>query len=924
MKLRRLFATAVMVVIAVIAWAQPISQQEAQERAIKYLNRHAASRARAMANLKATPVRVEASKIYAFNLEGGGYVIASGDKRTLPVLGYGLSGTLDWDQMPENMRAWLRQYDVAISTLGDSRDFVDGNYVGASATRSTRTERARIEPLVKSQWNQDAPYWNKVPKYAGANPNWTGQQCPTGCVATSLAQILNYWQWPKSCPAIPAYDDVTAYDNQELVWHHDSLPAVDFDWANMLNIYDADATQAQQDAVATLMQYCGQAVCMCYTPSGSGTSSDYENMALKNYFGFPAATMLTRSSFGIDEWEDVMYNELASNRPIIYDGSKIDGGHSFICDGYDGAGLFHINWGWGGYLDDYFSLSVLNPRDSSGWGAAKTGMGYSLGQSVQIGLDPQLAVPPVVVTDRPQFTVTTVPFYVDDCTVGIAFSCNYVKENQKVVDNALGTKDADGKLTPLFYCDPADSLLMVSVNWFAMTIDSTYYQAGQKDRLYYMMHYRGTPADEWFMPIGDVIYVDAGRDADGKFFVNIDPKISVTGSQITADLNRIGYQHNITVNYFNQNNFDVTDALMLVPLYYGHIPVDSIDFYTPSEGDAIPVGGFLKSNAESEATFNFTPLRGGLVVFEAYSYYGAYFGSFPYEFSDTIYSYDSYLRNKSKITYDRDNSRMILNVDITDNPKAIVPKGGVPSDSIAFYAVIGDTDGHAYTDKTFTDDIRAYLKALPDSAGTGEYRFSYSIPFPIELAAQYKAISYFYEYLNDDECLISNKYTYAFNLTQKAGIYYTGRRNVASGSPLDLLIRVYSGYPYDRETLNGTEQVSWALYTMAADSTLTLYKQGPGQPLSFYSTPDQYTCQIDSMYIYESLPDGQYVLRITTDWSQLPGRDINVAVGATGISDITTEDPEEPKLFDLQGRSLNSLPARRGIYLNRGRKILVK
>lgn len=924
MKFRRLFATAVMVVIAVVAWAQPISQQEAQERAMKYLNRHAASRARAKANLKATPVRVEASKIYAFNLEGGGYVIASGDKRTLPVLGYGLSGTLDWDKMPDNMRAWLKQYDVAISTLGDSRDFVDGNYVGASARRSTRTERAPIEPLVKSQWDQDAPYWNKVPKYAGANPNWTGQQCPTGCVATAMAQILNYWQWPKSCPSIPAYDDVTAYENQELVWHHDSLPAIDFDWANMLNIYDADATQAQQDAVATLMLYCGQAVRMMYTPNSSGAYTVDEYDALKDCFGFPAATILFRYAFGIEEWEDIMYNELASNRPIFYNGAQIDAGHAFVCDGYDGAGLFHINWGWGGYLDDYFSLSVLNPKDSSGWDAAKTGMGYSLYQTVLIGLDPQLTVPPVEITDIPQFNPMAVPFYLDEWTVGIPFNCNYLKENQTVVDVALGTKDVDGKLTPLFYCDPADSLLMLSVNLYDMTVDSTYYKAGQKDRLCLMLHYRSAPAGEWFLPIGDAIYVDAGRDADGSFFVNVDPKISVTGSQITGDTNRIGCQQRITVNYFNQNSFDVSDGLVLVPNYYGHIPVDSIDYYTPSEGDAIPVGGFLKSNAESEATFNFTPLRGDLVVFEAYSYYGAYLGSFPYEYSDTIYSYASYLRNKSKISYDRDNSRMILNVDITDNPKAIVPKGGVPSDSIAFYAVIGDTDGHAYTDKTFTDDVRAYLKTLPDSAGTGEYRFSYSIPFPIKLAGQYKSISYFYEYLNDDKCLISNKYTYTFNLTQKGGIYYTGRSNVASGSPLDLLIRVYSGYPYDRESLNGTEQVSWALYTMAADSTLTLYKQGPGQPLSFYSTPDQYTCQIDSMYIYESLPDGQYVLRITTDWSQLPSRDINVTVGATGISDITTEDPEETKLFDLQGRSLNSLHARRGIYLNRGRKILIK
>ena len=113
--------------------AQQLTEQQAMERALQYMNSGKASAtARRMAapanrgSMKLQAAPVEATKIYAFNMEGGGYVIASADSRTLPVLGYSTTGSIDWEHMSENMRSWLKQYDEAIVTLGHRTDFRDG------------------------------------------------------------------------------------------------------------------------------------------------------------------------------------------------------------------------------------------------------------------------------------------------------------------------------------------------------------------------------------------------------------------------------------------------------------------------------------------------------------------------------------------------------------------------------------------------------------------------------------------------------------------------------------------------------------------------------------------------------------------------------------------------------------------------------
>ena len=124
--MKKLQLVLVLVFLAIGAWAQQITEQQAMDRALQFLNTNTAAKARGLAgkqlNLKAA--KIEPQSIYAFNLEGGGYVIASADERALPVLGYSDSGTIDWEKLPDNMRVWLKQYDQAMATLGHSKDFV--------------------------------------------------------------------------------------------------------------------------------------------------------------------------------------------------------------------------------------------------------------------------------------------------------------------------------------------------------------------------------------------------------------------------------------------------------------------------------------------------------------------------------------------------------------------------------------------------------------------------------------------------------------------------------------------------------------------------------------------------------------------------------------------------------------------------------
>ena len=315
--------------------------------------------------------------LYAVRLtEQGGYVLVSGDDRFTDVLGYSDANTFDEQNMPENMRAWLQGYIDEMAQL-EAKDYQPAIRRGAGT-------KVAISPLIATQWNQNAPFNSLCP-----TDKYSGKTCLGGCVAAAMAQVVNYYMQKQNTPtniqaAIEAY-------TPEQYWcvSADAVPAGTAlpDKSLLINSYEGSPTSAQINAVAQLILYCGASVKMEYSSSGSGASSTYIPNALISNFGFDNTTHLVeRADFTYADWMDLIYAELAAARPVIYGGESSGGGHSFIVDGYDGDGLFHINWGWSGHADDYFALSAVNPDDEGQSGASSSSDGYTMTQDAVIGI----------------------------------------------------------------------------------------------------------------------------------------------------------------------------------------------------------------------------------------------------------------------------------------------------------------------------------------------------------------------------------------------------------------------------------------------------------------------------------------------------------------------------------------------------------
>jgi len=311
---------------------------------------------------------------YVFNYEDAGrFVIVSGDDAVRPVLGYSDSGLFDPDNIPAPLKWWLREYvanmDAAVSH-------------GLSQDVSAGTRRVAIEPLVQTKWNQTMPYNLRCPKLGVGSRDYA----MTGCVATAMAQIANYYKWPRE-----GGNGSWAYSTDKYSVSFD-FAAARFDWDNMLPEVTMMSPKEQRDAVAELMYACGVSVDMIYSMGASGAASALVPDGFREYLGYdPMVRYVRRDYYSDAEWEDLIYNELSYGRPVqysgytSYSGGVYDGGHSFVCDGYDDNGLFHINWGWGGLSDGFYALSLLNPGEQ---GAGSSQGGYNYGQCAIIGIQP--------------------------------------------------------------------------------------------------------------------------------------------------------------------------------------------------------------------------------------------------------------------------------------------------------------------------------------------------------------------------------------------------------------------------------------------------------------------------------------------------------------------------------------------------------
>lgn len=387
MKKNFLLLLSLMLLLSVSAIAGPRSYQQAKAIA----QRQAAMLgiemdAEVTASAKAAPrmsvssaVSPSATCYYVFaNGEDKGFTIVSGDDRMPEVVGYSAQGTYDPDHLPANYVGFMKAYQETVEALlkGDAQ--VSGGLAEVRQWRAERAGTAAVAPLLGGiKWNQRAPYNNMCPLYEGTN------RSVTGCVATAMAQVMMYYRYPEKLKSTIESYTTKAYGI--------NIPAIysgaTYDWDNMLPDYSkSDYNSAQADAVAKLMYHCGAAVKMDYGPS---SRANVTPTILATYFGYDADLMqdLTRTVFTLQQWMTLIDNELKAKRPILYSGQASDEGHEFVCDGSDGKGLYHINWGWGGYQDGYFDLTILQPT-KGGAGSGSAVDGYNRNCSMIIGIAP--------------------------------------------------------------------------------------------------------------------------------------------------------------------------------------------------------------------------------------------------------------------------------------------------------------------------------------------------------------------------------------------------------------------------------------------------------------------------------------------------------------------------------------------------------
>ena len=357
---------AVVALLAMDAVAATLDVATARDLALREMNRPRQARrlppvagvTLAHAERSSTSAAID---YYVFNAtDGDAFVIVAGDDR-VGILGYG-DAAIDMGDLPCGMQMMLDCYREQVEWLHENPDAViegPGDLV-----------LQEVAPLMSTTWDQVKPYNFRTPV---SNGGGHGGHCLTGCVATAIAQVMNYWQAPDMLPALPGYETETRKINV-----HETSPAT-IGWENMLDDYTCGYSIDESNAVSILMAYCGQAVFMDYGLESSAAHFSNVPPAMVAFGYNEQCRILSHGSYTDNVWRSMMLVELCAGRPLLYCGGTKNDCHAFVVDGYDGL-LFHINWGWGGECDGYFSLGNF--------------MNYNPSQRMIVDLQPASSAPP--------------------------------------------------------------------------------------------------------------------------------------------------------------------------------------------------------------------------------------------------------------------------------------------------------------------------------------------------------------------------------------------------------------------------------------------------------------------------------------------------------------------------------------------------
>jgi len=384
--------------------AAPVDPNLAQQVAENFINAPESGTNSAMRKAPRKPKRMARAakqvtndqQFYVFNSEDGeGFVIVAADDAVRPILGYSNNTSFDTENIPYGVLFFLDSYSQQIKYVQENNivqsEEVKQKWEALKNNTKLLTATTVVAPLITTKWDQAPLYNNLCPivskkiKSGIFTDTYYREQAVTGCGATALAQVMNYWEWPQIGNSSNQYKTNlagTLYCN---------FGATEYDWGNMPDSLTPNSNSAQIKAVATLMYHCGVAMNMNYgfiADGGSGidTILQVEN-AVKKYFRYSeATTSIDKSQYTDAQWIATLKAQLDAHQPMVYIGIG-NGGHAFVCDGYNSDNYFHFNWGWSGGSDGFYPIDSLMPGTN---GIGSGGHDYTAKQFALINMVPKV------------------------------------------------------------------------------------------------------------------------------------------------------------------------------------------------------------------------------------------------------------------------------------------------------------------------------------------------------------------------------------------------------------------------------------------------------------------------------------------------------------------------------------------------------
>jgi len=387
MRIKILFIGVLLAAISFNTYAKKVEMSLAKKVAINFFYQkiNQFDHSTNLSEIRIVDMQLVDQAYWIVNLKNG-WVVVSADDVMTPVIGYNFSGEFPKKaDQGYNLKSWMQYFT-------DQVNFIIANHVEASSQTTQEWTKYKTDdisslnikgvenevvPLLSCTWNQDNPYNILCPEDE-AGP---GGHVYVGCVATAMSQIMYYWRYPNQGSGQHSYYD-PPYGTLTANFGNST-----YDWDAMQdNIVSSNPWE-----IAELGFHAAVSVDMSFSPDGSGSYSWDVPYALRNYFNYSnSAQYVEKSNYSFSTWESMIQSDLDQGHPLYYSGFSNAGGHAFVFDGYQGSNYYHINLGWSGSSNGYYTLQDV--------------AGFSGGQGMVKGIVPNDSNYPYIASGQTVFT----------------------------------------------------------------------------------------------------------------------------------------------------------------------------------------------------------------------------------------------------------------------------------------------------------------------------------------------------------------------------------------------------------------------------------------------------------------------------------------------------------------------------------------